>query len=143
MFGDAAQMDKLNSIVWPVIKARIEGELRQQRAAGVQYVVLEAAVLLEAGWADLVQRVWVICVEPATAVRRIMQRNGLSEEEARQRVNYQASNAERIALAGPKAVVVHNDSTLEAFTAAIGAPRPVSMALRHAAHCPWTSMGAL
>ena len=40
-------------------------------------VVLEAAVLLEAGWTDAVDEVWVVVVEPEVAIVRAMSRDGL------------------------------------------------------------------
>src|SRR4051812_10938841 len=52
-------------------------------------VVLEAAILLEAGWRDLVDEVWVKGVEPETAVQRLIDRNGLKEEQAMARINSQ------------------------------------------------------
>ncbi len=44
-------------------------------------MVLEAAVLVEAGWAKLVDQVWVVEVDQDTSIRRLMARNGLSKEE--------------------------------------------------------------
>lgn len=83
VFADPAQMQALNGIVWPALRVLLEQELarvkleprEQQEEAGElegegeaaaagdrrrrrRVVVLEAAVLLEAGWTDLVDEVW-------------------------------------------------------------------------------------
>jgi dephospho-CoA kinase len=50
-------------------------------------VIVEAAVLVEAGWEDLFDEVWVVTVPEETACRRLMARNQLSEEQARHSVH--------------------------------------------------------
>ena len=49
-------------------------------------MVLEAAVLIEAGWETIGTETWVIEVNPEVAVRRIVLRNQISESEARSRL---------------------------------------------------------
>ena len=115
VFGDKSQMQLLNSIVWPVIRAKLQIAVDEQIAAGTPVVVIEAAVLLEAGWADMMDAVWVLCVEPETAVERIMARNSLSREAAQTRVDAQMKNDARISAAGIGAAVFWNNSTKEAL----------------------------
>jgi dephospho-CoA kinase len=99
VFADRAAMKRLTDIVWPAIKAEMTRRIEQYRQAGEPLVVVEAAVLLEAGWDDMVDEVWTVAVPPETAVERLTARTGLSEEEARRRVAAQMSNAERAARA--------------------------------------------
>jgi dephospho-CoA kinase len=80
------------------------------RADNAGVVVLEAAVLLEADWVPLVDEVWVVTVRPALARERIVQRNGLTPEQADQRIAAQLTNDERTKRAQ---VVIENDGTLE------------------------------
>jgi len=130
VFGDPSQMERLNSIVWPVIRAKIEAEVAKCGDAGKDVVVVEAAVLLEAKWNDMVQSLWVVCVEPETAVQRIMKRNNLPEKEARKRVNFQMGNQERLALAGPDAHVIWNNGSLEEYKANIHAEYTETMKIK-------------
>ena len=51
--------------------------------------------MIEAGWQDIVDEVWVVSVPPAVARERLMQRNGWSQEESDQRIVSQIGNAER------------------------------------------------
>ena len=61
-------------------------------------VILDAAVLLEAGWESLCDEVWCVIVPRSEAVRRLRQRQaGLSETEAEARVSAQLSVEARVA----------------------------------------------
>jgi len=57
--------------------------------------VLEAAVLFEAGWEDLVDEVWVVSVDTEVAIERLMRRNQFTREQALERVRSQLDPEER------------------------------------------------
>lgn len=116
VFGKPEEMDRLTGIVWPGIRKLAVEKIAEFEAAGNDLVVLEAAVLFEAGWEDLTNEVWVTTVEADEAVRRLAERNGLDEEAARARIASQLSNDERTARAD---VVIENNGTLEALKASI------------------------
>ncbi|GIT39511.1 MAG: hypothetical protein Ct9H300mP8_07070 [Gammaproteobacteria bacterium] len=42
----------------------------------VAIIVVEAAVLLEAGWEDIADEIWVVVVDPEVAIERAMKRDG-------------------------------------------------------------------
>jgi dephospho-CoA kinase len=110
VFGDAAERKRLEGIVWPWMRATMDGRLAALRAEGVPVVVLEAAVLIEADWTPIVDEVWLVAVESAIARERIVQRNGLTPEQADQRIGAQLSNDER---AKHAQVIIENNGTLE------------------------------
>ena len=95
IFNDPEARAKLNSIMHPrmaeMVKEKID-LLRQQRE---EAVVLEAAVLVEAGWDSLVDEIWVTYSPEEEVVERLRQRNNLSEEEARSRITSQLPHEER------------------------------------------------
>jgi dephospho-CoA kinase len=109
VFGKPDVMKKLTDIVWPLTRARLE-EMRREEAAGTAVLVLEAAVLIEAGWTDLVDEVWVVSAPVDTARDRLMARNGISREQADARIGSQLTNEEREAHAR---LVIENDGSLE------------------------------
>ncbi len=95
MFGNATEMKRLTDIVWPIIIAaaleQIEKEsialssstttsAEEAKTVGPIIAVMEAAVLLEAGWDTSVNEVWVTLVDEKTACARLMARNNLTEE---------------------------------------------------------------
>lgn len=118
VFGKPDELKRLTDIVWPGIRKLAGEALSEFEAAGNDLVVLEAAVLFEAGWEDLTTEVWVVVVEPGLAVQRLATRNGLDEAAARARIDSQLSNAERTARAD---VVVENNGTLDELKSAIQA----------------------
>jgi dephospho-CoA kinase len=94
VFGKPDQLKKLTDIVWPLTRARLEA-IKQENADRSGALVLEAAVLVEAGWLDLVDEVWVVSVPIEIARARLMARNGISEEQANARIESQISSEER------------------------------------------------
>jgi dephospho-CoA kinase len=110
VFGDPAQRKRLEGIVWPWMRETMRRRFDDLRAEDVPVVVLEAAVLIEADWIPLVDQVWVVIVSREIARERIVQRNGLSPEQADQRIAAQLTNAERTERAQE---IIENDGTLE------------------------------
>jgi len=112
VFGDPVQMQRLTDILWPEIRRLAKEEISECKRRGIDVIVLEAAVLVEAGWTDLVDEVWVLSTKPPVARDRLMARNGLSEEAAQARLDSQITNKEREALADVK---IGNSGDLEGF----------------------------
>ena len=116
VFGKPDELKRLTDIVWPGIRKLASEALSELETGGNRLAVLEAAVLFEAGWDDLVDEVWVVVVEPDLAVQRLAARNGLDEAAARARIASQLSNAERTARAN---AVIENNGDLDALQSAI------------------------
>jgi phosphopantetheine adenylyltransferase/dephospho-CoA kinase len=96
VFGKPAELKRLTDIVWPEIRRLAQAEIAAIRAAEPQaVVVLEAAVLFEAGWEPLVDEIWVAVVERATAVQRAVARGGLTAAQVEARIDAQLANDER------------------------------------------------
>ncbi|MFN0145923.1 MAG: dephospho-CoA kinase [Dehalococcoidia bacterium] len=117
VFGKPEELKRLTDIVWPGIRKLASEELSALETAGNSVACLEAAVLFEAGWEDLVDEVWVVVVEPDAAVKRLAERNGLDEAAARARIDSQLSNSERVSRAH---VVIENNASLESLEGRIG-----------------------
>jgi phosphopantetheine adenylyltransferase/dephospho-CoA kinase len=117
VFGNPGGLKQLTDIVWPEIRRLAELEISGYEALepdGV--VVLEAAVLFEAGWQDIGEEIWVVVVEPEAAIERAMTRDGLDREAVEKRLAAQISNEERTAQA---TVVIENNGTLEEMLGAL------------------------
>lgn len=95
VFSDPAKMKELQGIVWPEIRILLAENLHRLEQEGCKVVVLEAAVMIEAGWQNMVSTLWVINVDRDVAKERLMKRNGLSEKDACSRIDSQLSNEER------------------------------------------------
>lgn len=96
VFSDETKMQTLNEIVWPEIAKLATEEVRKFGAEGKVVVVLEAAILLRAGWEELCHEVWGCVIPVKEAVKRLHERNNLSEEEAMKRINFGVTNSELV-----------------------------------------------
>lgn len=96
VFADPAALAQLEAIVHP---ATLEAIHRRIAASPSDVVVIEAIKLIEAGMADGCDHVWVTTCKPKQQVYRLVNGRGLSLAEARQRVNAQPPQAEKIARA--------------------------------------------
>ncbi|XP_068923734.1 bifunctional coenzyme A synthase isoform X2 [Petaurus breviceps papuanus] len=92
VFGNKKQLKKLTDIVWPVIAKMCQEEISKATAEGKTICVIDAALLLEAGWNNMVHEVWTVIVPEKEALKRIMDRDGLSEAAAQSRLQNQMSN---------------------------------------------------
>ena len=111
VFSDHQALADLNAILHPQIESTIRARVAASKA---RIVLVDAALLIELGLTDICDLVVVVWAQVACQVQRIMQRNGLSEVEARQRVASQAPHSVRLA-AGD--VVIDNSGTLDQLEA--------------------------
>ena len=115
VFGKPEELKRLTDIVWPEIRRLAETEIATVQAAEPQrIIVLEAAVLFEAGWDDVGDEVWVNSVDRATAIARAMARDNIPQTAIESRLDAQWSNEQRKARAD---VVIDNNGTTEQMLA--------------------------
>ena len=96
VFGRPEALERLTDIVWPEIRRLAEEAIAAAQDANPDgVVVLEAAVLFEAGWEDLVDEIWLVVTDQETALRRATERDGADEEAVQRRIEAQISNQER------------------------------------------------
>ncbi len=117
VFADPAELTALNEITWPRIRALAEKTISDLRESGVKIAVLEAAIMIEAGWTDMCDELWVTQASEADAIARLQSRNNLTEEQAKQRINAQLSNEER---ADEADVLLQNTGTIEELRIRVG-----------------------
>ncbi|XP_057682513.1 bifunctional coenzyme A synthase isoform X2 [Corythoichthys intestinalis] len=96
VFGKQERLKALTDIVWPEIALLVKDVISQAREQGKDVCVLDAAVLLEAGWTDMVHEVWVTIIPEEEAVSRITKRDNVSPEDALHRLRSQGSDAQRL-----------------------------------------------
>lgn len=99
VFGNQERLKALTDIVWPEIALLVKNRIQQAREEGKQVCVLDAAVLLEAGWNDMVHEVWVTVIPEEEAVSRITERDGVSAEDALRRLHSQWPNSKQVQFA--------------------------------------------
>jgi dephospho-CoA kinase len=100
VFGDTAKRKRLEEITHPAIglrQQRILSVLDEEAFEGV--VIWDAALLFEGGGAAKMDRVVVVYADPETERRRLMERDGVSDADARARIASQMPIAEKAKLA--------------------------------------------
>ena len=96
VFSAPEKLEQLNQIMHPRMARMVADKIEALRNQGVGVVVVEAALLFEAGWDSLVEEVWVTDSPDQIVIERLKARNGLSEEEVRKRISSQMDRAERL-----------------------------------------------
>lgn len=91
VFSDAAERQALNGLVHPAVKADFVAWAEQQEG---DYVILESALLFEAGLDAMVDAVVAVLAPEALRIERVRQRDGVSEEQGRSRMAAQLSDEE-------------------------------------------------
>lgn len=110
VFADPAARARLEALLHPAIR-QLSGE--RAAAAASPYVILMVPLLIESGhYAERVQRIAVVDCREETQIKRVMARNGMTEEEVRRILAAQASRQQRLAAAQD---VIDNDGPLAAL----------------------------
>jgi dephospho-CoA kinase len=117
VFGDPVALQTLNAIVQPRIAAEIAERIRTLRAQGsLAPIVVEAAVLVEAGWQWLVDEIWVVTTPAERAIERVMASRHLTRGEVERRIASQLTDSER---SRDARVVIPNDGTFAELESAL------------------------
>jgi len=116
VFSNPDQLARLNQIMHPLMGRMVEEKIEDLRGQGVEVVVVEAALLIEAGWDSLVEEVWVTDSREDVVIQRLSERNGLAQEEARKRISSQMDRSERLSRADS---VIDNSRDIPAMESSI------------------------
>ncbi len=112
VFSDPGAKAKLDAIVWPQIAILARRQIENLRKEETDTIVLEAAVLVEAGWDTLVDEVWVTHAPRNLVRQRLKLRDGLTTEEVDRRIDAQIPFEERLR---EGYIPIENSSTPEAL----------------------------
>lgn len=91
VFGDEAELQRLNGIVHPAVKEDFRRWADVQRGA---YVVLESAILFESGFDTEVNTTLAVMAPMEERLRRTTERDGVDREAVRRRMEHQLSDDE-------------------------------------------------
>jgi len=116
VFDSPPALMQLNRIMHPKMRDMMKARIDEYRRQGVAVVVLEAAILIEANWAPLVDEVWVTIARESAVLERLKKQRGLAEEQTLSRIRSQLSNGERLKHAD---VVISNEGNLEEVKARV------------------------
>lgn len=93
VFNDPAQRVRLEAILHPMIRAEMQGAIRQLKTP---YCLLVIPLLLETQQHDLVDRILVVDVDENTQLQRTQARDGRSADEIRAILAAQIERSQRL-----------------------------------------------
>ena len=86
-------------MVHPQIKTHIEKAISRLDRKKTSMVVIDAAILVEAGWTDLVDEVWVLTAERKTIIERLSNKFKNNMAGALKRMEFQMPQSELVSKA--------------------------------------------
>ena len=96
VFGNSSNLNVLNSIVHPEIRKKILEKIDKNNDQ--EFIFIDVALLFEAKFDDLVDKIIVVYVDENTQLTRLMKRNSISKKEALSRIVSQMSPIEKAKL---------------------------------------------
>lgn len=112
VFSDSAALEELDRITHKYVNDEVERRLRDWAMRGGKYAAIDAIALLESDIAPRCAATVGVIAPEEVRVRRLMAREGVSEEYARMRINAQKKNGY---FEENCTFVISNDGTLEQF----------------------------
>jgi dephospho-CoA kinase len=108
VFSDKEKLARLNAILHPAVEQHGQSWHRDRAAEGHAYTLKEAALMIESGSYKHLDQLIVVTAPEMLRIQRVMQRDGLTEAEVRQRMSHQLPESEKIKLADR---LIHNDGS--------------------------------
>ena len=93
VFADPEALAALENIIHPLVSKGLDFMIARARAT---VVVIEAIKLIESGWAQDVDALWVVNTSEAQQLARLTEKRKMSPAEAKQRMAAQAAQADKL-----------------------------------------------
>jgi len=94
IFNDSDVLAKVNSIIHPAVRKSFLKWTEDHQDA--DYILYEAAILLESGYASDFDRTILVLADEKIRIERVIKRDHVSEELVKQRINNQMPEAQKI-----------------------------------------------
>ncbi len=106
VFNDKAALETLNSIIHPRVRQSLMDWMSAKQDH--KYVIQEAAILFESGFYIFFDKNIIVSCPEDVAIKRVMKRDGIGENDVRARIQNQWPEQKKIQLAD---YVILNDNT--------------------------------
>ncbi len=111
-FEDKNKLNKLSEILHPIIRQEILYRLKRAEVEEEELFVVEAALLIEAGYKEFLDSIWYIYCPKGIRIDRLMKNRGLSYKQCIDIIDKQLSDGEFMRECD---VVIDNSGELEAL----------------------------
>ena len=89
VFNDGVALEKLNGVIHPAIRKEILAQIQSYRKSGSPLIVLDMPLLFEENYQTICDAVMVVFVPEITQLKRLINRDGLTSDEAQLRIKAQ------------------------------------------------------
>lgn len=110
VFSDDGKLELLNSITHPHIRRRMKDQMNELESKNNKFIVLDIPLLFEAKMEDLVDIVLVVFAKEEIQIKRIMERDNCTQEEAMRIIKAQISQQDKISKSD---YTIDNSGTIE------------------------------
>lgn len=110
VFSDDSKLELLNSVTHPHIRRRMKVQMNELESKNNKVIVLDIPLLFEAKMEDLVDIVLVVFAKEEIQIKRIMERDNCTQEEAMRIIKTQISQQDKISKSD---YTIDNSGTIE------------------------------
>ena len=110
VFNDDEKLIKLNELTHPVVRENVKSKIDEYKNQNEDTLILDAALLIEANYLDLVDKLLVVTCREDVQIERIKKRDNCSTEEALSRIKSQMNQEEKVKYAD---YIIDNSGTID------------------------------
>lgn len=114
-FSDAEAMASLEDIIHPLVSQAIDVMVKRSTQ---RFIVIEAIKLLESDLRNFCDTIWVVNVPPEVQIQRMVEKRGMSRDDAAQRLHSQSAQQQKLSAAN---VIIQNNGSFEDTWKAVSA----------------------
>ena len=114
VFTDRCKLDSLNTIIYPYITGEILRQIKRFSENGEKLILLDAPTLFESHADDFCEIIISVLAEPETRKLRIIERDGITSQQAENRMNSQLDAEFFISHSD---YIIDNDDSIETVNA--------------------------
>ena len=117
VFADEEKRLLLNSIIHPAVLNTLKDKTEAETEKNPNRVIVwDVPLLIEVGWNEFVDSVWLVTAQENVRIERIIRRDNCTAEQAEMRIRAQMSEGEKLKYSNE---VIDNGSTLEKLYAQV------------------------
>ena len=99
VFSSGKHQKSLNDIVWPEVSSLLTSYARKAENEGLKIFIVDAALLLEAGYTEFFNSILLITADKSLRFKRIQKRKNIPKDQIEKRMALQMPELEKIKLA--------------------------------------------
>ena len=109
VFSSKSLQNQLNEIIWPEVSQLMIEAAQKAEIEGLKLFIVDAALLLEAGFIEFFNSILLITADKSTRIERILNRKNIPEDQIEKRMALQMPESEKKKLAH---YIIENNGTL-------------------------------